>query len=192
MSLRPVLLALLNREPNSGYGLGRLLQKELSHLWGARLQQIYSELSRLDAEGLVVAETFDLANRPAKKVYTLTAAGLVALDAWLLQESARATTKDELMVRVYALDRMPNAVVRQLEERQRDCENEALALRRKIGETDAGDPGQLAYRLTLEAALSRTDAQATWCGKAITIILDTTEPQRARSGRGLRKRDRGS
>ena len=182
---------MLNREPNSGYGLGRLLQKDLSHLWGARLQQIYSELSRLDAEGLVVAETFDLANRPAKKVYTLTSAGLSALDAWLLEESARATTKDELMVRVYALDRMPNAVVRQLEERQRDCENEALALRRKIDDTDPGDPGQLAHRLTLEAALSRTEAQATWCGRAIVTILDTLEPPRSRSARGLRKRDRG-
>ncbi len=188
MGLRPVLLALLNREPNSGYGLGRLLQKELSHLWSARLQQIYSELSRLDAEGLVVAETFDLANRPAKKVYTLTSAGLAALDAWLLQESARATTKDELMGRVYALDRMPDAVVRQLEERQRDCENEALALRRKIDETDAGNPGQLAHRLTLEAALSRTEAHATWCGRAIITILNTMQPQRARSGRSLRKR----
>ena len=68
MSLRSVLLVLLSKEPNSGYGVGRLLRNELGHLWDTRLQQIYGELAKLQSDGLVRAERFDLPNRPAKKV----------------------------------------------------------------------------------------------------------------------------
>ena len=47
MSLRFVLLGLLTSEPNTGYGLGRLLRGEMNHLREASLQQIYTELSWL-------------------------------------------------------------------------------------------------------------------------------------------------
>ena len=87
MSLRFVLLALLSREPNTGYGLGCLLHGQLNHVWDAWLQQIYSELARLEAQGLVESESIELPNRPAKKVHSLTPAGSQALDEWLTQST---------------------------------------------------------------------------------------------------------
>ena len=36
-TLSMVLLGLRSRKPNNGYGLYRLLERELSHVWSARL-----------------------------------------------------------------------------------------------------------------------------------------------------------
>lgn len=165
MSLRPVLLALLSKEPNSGYGLGRLLEGELSHVWSARLQQIYGELAKLEATGLVEAETIELSNRPAKKIYSLTASGLASLDEWLSVSAGPEVAKDDLIARVYCVEHEPGALLRQLEERQRESEAQAVVLRQRIAEAQAAGPSVLGRRLTLEASLSRTEAHATWCGR---------------------------
>ena len=109
-----VLLGLLSRNRNSGYGLYRLLEQELSHIWSARLQHIYSDLGRLVDEGLVEFETIDRQSRPAKKIYSLTQAGWAALDAWLQKGSLAETTKDDLLARQHCLERVPEVLIGQL------------------------------------------------------------------------------
>lgn len=178
VSLQSVLLALLNKQPNTGYGLGRLLQTELSHLWSARLQQIYGELGQLHQSGLVQAERIELSNRPAKKVYALTPEGIAALDEWLLEKTMPHSSKDDLMVRLYSLDRMPDEIVHRLEERQRDRETEAIVLRSRIAKIDSNTAGCLGPLLALEAALSRAEAEAAWCAKTIPEIRRTIRPSR--------------
>jgi DNA-binding PadR family transcriptional regulator len=173
MSLRFVLLALLSKEPNSGYGVGRLLQKELSHLRDARLQQIYGELSKLQADGLVTAKSIDLPNRPAKKVYSLTPPGQEALDEWLAQRPAPIACKDDLLVKLYCLERIPtDVIIRRLEERREQAESEVRELRRRLAQTPRTHPGQLGHVLVLEAALSRAEGQVSWCAKALSCVRE--------------------
>ena len=172
MSLQGVLLALLSKEPNTGYGLGRVLRTELSHVWSAQIQQIYSELQRMQAEGLLAAETIELPKRPPKKLYAITAAGLAALDAWVLEEPQRQPTRDDLLARLYLLEREPNLVIRQLGERQRRSEDEAARLRERIAEIDGPERSRLGLRLTLQAALSLAEARASWCKEAISAASD--------------------
>ncbi len=171
MSLRFVLLALLCKEPNTGYGIGRLLHNQLDHLWDARLQQIYSELGKLEALGLIEAESIDLPNRPAKKIYELTPAGNKALDRWLEQPPVPLSSKNDLLVKLYCLERLPNdVVIRRLEERQAEYEAMARELRDRLTRGRRTDPDQLGYLLTLEAALSDAEGQAAWCGRAVSIV----------------------
>lgn len=170
-----VLLALLSREPNTGYGLGRLLRLELSHIWSARPQHFYSELSQLVQEGLAEVQTVDLKNRPAKKIYSLTPAGLASLDAWLQRRSVVEAPKDGLLARLYCLERAPGELIGQLEERQRERESEAVVLGERIAQIRGDDLANLADKLTLEAALSQAEAQAAWCEASIAAILTQTE-----------------
>ena len=174
-TLRVVLLGLLSRNPNSGYGLYRLLERELSHIWSARLQHIYSDLSRLVDEGLVDFETIDRQSRPAKKIYSLTQAGWAALDAWLQKGSLAETTKDDLLARLHCLERGPEVLIGQLDARRQKCEAEAVALRQRIAQIRSADLVELADKLTLAAALSRVEAQASWCEAAIAAIRTQTE-----------------
>ena len=171
MSLRCTVLALLSEQPNTGYGIGRLLEHQLSHLWGARLQQIYRELSKLEEENFVVAEHIALLNRPAKKIYTITPTGSKALDRWLNEPPAPLVCKSDMLLKVYCLERLPkDVIVRRLEERQAEYENAVRDLREKL--TAARRADQLGYQLTLEAALAEARGQASWCAKAVTRIRE--------------------
>ena len=176
MGLRFVLLALLSKEPNTGYGMGRVLHHELSHVWDARLQQIYGELAKLQRQGLVEAERVDLPNRPAKKVYSLTPEGEQALDRWLAERSLPVSSKDDLLVRLWCLPRMTQELlVRRLEERQDECEKRVRGLRQKLAQVRQTDPAELGYRLTLEAALGQAEAQAAWCARALSLVGESAE-----------------
>ena len=173
MSLRPVVLAILSKEPNTGYGVGRLLRHELSHIWDARLQQIYGELAKLEAQGLVAAKTVDLPNRPAKKIYSLTPAGQEALDEWLSQRPAPWSPKDDLVVQLFCLERMPHElVIRRLDERREECTRQALELRERLDQLTAARPAQLGQIFTLEAAVARADSQIAWCDKAAASLRE--------------------
>lgn len=178
MSLRFALLALLSKEPNSGYGLQRLLRGTLSHLWDARLQQIYAELGRAQEDGLVDVRLIDLPNRPAKKVYTLTTAGEDLLDGWLADRTDAFVPKDALLIKLYCLDRIPREpLLRQLGERLEHYAVEIERARARLDQVSRTDPSQLGELLTLEAALVRAEAHVTWCGRVIAVLREAPESE---------------
>jgi PadR family transcriptional regulator AphA len=177
MSLRSVLLTLLSKEPNTGYGVGRLLRHEYGYLWDARLQQIYGELGKLQEEGLVQAEAFAMPNRPAKKVYSLTPTGEAALDQWLSQPPLFHGPKDELLIQLSCLERIPaGVVVRRVQQRRDECASEAAALRIVILAVPRTDPRSIGHLLGLEAALGRAEARLAWCGKALAVLSAEEAP----------------
>lgn len=183
MSLRYVLLAVLSEEPNTGYGIGRLLHGELNHLWDARLQQIYGELAKLEAQEFITAEAIALPNRPAKKIYTLTQLGSEALDDWLEEPPAPVSPKNDLLVKLHCLHRIaPDVVVQRLEERRSLCVAKASGLRDRLSDLPASS-APLGHRLTIDAALNEAEAQATWCDRALTLMkrgLTPADVSRAR------------
>ncbi|MEO2119555.1 MAG: PadR family transcriptional regulator, partial [Microbacterium sp.] len=56
MSLRYALLALLRVGPLSGYELAKQFTQSVGHVWHAPDSQIYPELRKMEADGLVEAE----------------------------------------------------------------------------------------------------------------------------------------
>ena len=171
MSLRYVLLALLSEKPNSGYGLGRLLSTDLSHIWDACLQQVYGEMAKLDTAGLVEAESIEIPNRPAKKIYSLTPLGQVALDVWLAEFSPQPSNKDDLLMKLYCLERSPkDATIRRLEERRNEYQEEEAELRHQLAKTTQTESVQLGLVFTLEAAKARAEGQVAWCDSALAWL----------------------
>lgn len=53
MSLRHALLGLLSERPASGYDLLKLFDTSLAAVWPATQSQIYTELTKLAASGLI-------------------------------------------------------------------------------------------------------------------------------------------
>ncbi len=176
MSLRYVLLAVLSKEPNTGYGIGRLLRTDLAHIWQARLQQIYSELARAQAAGLVEAEVTFLPNRPAKKVYSLTKAGAAVLDDWLEQPPQVDSSRDDLLAKLYCWPRAAHGrLLHRLEERRDAMETRCRALRRRLeAGITSNDANDLGYLLTLDAALAWAEAQRAWCVRALASLRTGT------------------
>jgi DNA-binding PadR family transcriptional regulator len=79
MSLRFALLALLSSTPRTGYDLLRIFDRSVAFVWHAPHTQIYPELRRMEAEGLLAAEEIPRGERGVKRRYRLTEAGGVEL-----------------------------------------------------------------------------------------------------------------
>ena len=83
------ILALLARQPSTGYELSARARRPLGYFWSARHSQVYPELQRLLADGWV---RFDAQPGPGpldKKVYAPTEAGMSMLRDWVVQPPGR-------------------------------------------------------------------------------------------------------
>jgi DNA-binding PadR family transcriptional regulator len=172
--LKLVLLALLCANgPDTGYGLGRLLNQQYKHLWPARLQQIYAELHRLDREELVKHSIRSgRRNSPSIKVYTITPAGVMLLKG-SLDGRARQVHRDDLLVpllcaELAGISELSKQISLRLEARQTE-----IAQLRSLPSLNGGGIGE---RLALEFEASRLHAETEWCINALALLArDSTD-----------------
>ena len=117
MSLKHAILVLLEQKPGSGYDLAQRFKGGIGHFWSASHQQIYLELKKLDSRKLVEFEVQPQSERPDRKLYRITAAGRVALKAWLLEPTKAERLNSALLVKIYAANLAePAALVAELEQ----------------------------------------------------------------------------
>jgi len=96
------ILALLARQPSTGYELSARARRPLGYYWHAQHGQIYPELRKLLDAGLV---RFDAAPGPGpreKKVYSPTEAGMAALRDWVVEPPEPEQARDNLLLKAYA------------------------------------------------------------------------------------------
>ncbi len=96
-------MGLLSREELSGYDLAGRMRARVGHFWEARHSQIYPELARLEEGGFVTHRVVEQRERPDKKVYEITPAGLEALKTWVTEPPAPSAARDELVLKTYSL-----------------------------------------------------------------------------------------
>ncbi|MFC0038000.1 PadR family transcriptional regulator [Actinomadura rayongensis] len=101
MSLRHAVLGLIAElEGASGYDLLKLFDLSLANVWTATQSQIYGELGRLAADGLIRVA----AEGPrGRKEYAITEAGRAEMRRWLTETRPRYLRRDEPLLRVFFL-----------------------------------------------------------------------------------------
>ena len=97
------ILGLLAREALSGYDVTQRMKGRVGYFWSARHSQIYPELARLEENGFATHDVVLQKERPDKKVYEITEAGLEALGEWATQPPSHRPTKDELTLKAYSV-----------------------------------------------------------------------------------------
>lgn len=191
MSLRHALLVTLLDGEATGYELAKSFNIAAANFWHAQQAQLYAELRRMEADGLVAAETVVQHTRPNKRVFSLTETGMAEIRRYVTEPSERTSVKDELLVKVAAIDvvdrgplledlaRRRAACVEQLEryERGRDRmlhgRDEATFLRttQRVGPY-----------LTLLRGIALERENIAWCDTATRLITERAAlPRRARS-----------
>jgi DNA-binding PadR family transcriptional regulator len=83
LSLRHVLLGLLSENPGHGYGLRKQLVHRLGHFRNINEGQLYTQLARMEEEGLIEREVVVPERGPAKKLLHITERGELAFREWL-------------------------------------------------------------------------------------------------------------
>ena len=174
MALADAILACLTERPMTGYELAKTFDASIGFFWKADHQQIYRELSKLRDRGHVQAREVVQTGKPNKLVYTLTDDGRSALRHWGARPSVPASIKDDLLVRLYALDHIDieplraDLMARLEHHRDRhDRYERLLAKRFPQGIAATADLGKL---LSLRLGLRHEKMVAEWCEEAITAL----------------------
>ncbi len=79
------------------------MRERVRFFWQARHSQIYPELARLEGEGLVTHRVVEQRDRPDKKVYEITNAGLEVLREWVTAPAEPRAARDELVLKAYSI-----------------------------------------------------------------------------------------
>ncbi len=96
-----VLLGLLTVEPMSGYDLGQAIHDSIGYFWNESYGQIYPNLKRLAAAGLVTAKTEKQKGKPDRQVYSITLSGRAHLEKWLVAEPQPEVPRNELLLKLF-------------------------------------------------------------------------------------------
>ncbi|UFR00340.1 PadR family transcriptional regulator [Streptomyces sp. Go40/10] len=113
MALRNAVMAALLEGEASGYDLAKGFDATVANFWMTTPQQLYRELERMEAEGLVSARVVQQERRPDKRLFSLTEAGREAVRAYTAEPPGRPPViRDELLVKVQCLDAGDIAAVR--------------------------------------------------------------------------------
>jgi len=104
MALSEAILICLTERPMSGYDLAKTFDASIGFFWRASHQQIYRELGKLREKGFVKSQEITQSGKPNRIVHTITKKGRTHLKSWSAKPNRLPSTKDELLVKFYALE----------------------------------------------------------------------------------------
>jgi DNA-binding PadR family transcriptional regulator len=105
MSIKHVLLALINEQPAHGYELKRQFDEAIGRLWPVQQAQIYNNLRLLEKDGLIeLATRVEQENLPDRKNFRVTETGRQTLVAWATSPvHTSRQLKDDLYLKLTTL-----------------------------------------------------------------------------------------
>jgi PadR family transcriptional regulator, regulatory protein AphA len=171
MELSPtahVILGTLGWRPMSGYEIKSIVDKSTRFFWAASYGQIYPELRRLAAAGLIEGKASPQGGR-RRNVYRLTPAGRKELRAWLDADPEVFELRDEALLKLFFADATGGgSATGTLAAKQRT--HERIAERLKEVEA-TGKPEGFAY-LVLRYGIELNEWTADWCERARRALED--------------------
>jgi PadR family transcriptional regulator, regulatory protein AphA len=103
MELSPtgrVILAMVAVEPRSGYDIKQVVDHSTRFFWAASYGQIYPELKRLAAEGLIEPDSESEGGR-RRTTYRITNSGREAFAAWIRDPELTYELRDEGLLKAF-------------------------------------------------------------------------------------------
>jgi DNA-binding PadR family transcriptional regulator len=182
MALTHAILATLLDCPASGYDLRKRFEGSVGFFWQASFQQIYRELDKLEAQGLLQSQAITQQGRPDKKLFSVTPAGKTFLQDWIQTPCEMAPIRDDLLVKMFAGFIVPiKAMLEELQAHQA-LHQERLAIYRQIQQTLFANPESLPeserFRyLTLCAGIHYETGWLNWYDEAIAMLSQPSVSQ---------------
>ena len=188
MSLRYALLALLTAQPMTGYDLAKAFHVSVGHVWHAPDSQIYPELKRMTADGLVEAEPVAWGPNSTKTQYAITDDGVAALSAWMAQPVDYPSERDPARLRAAYFEWAdPDAARARLREhlahfaeRRAQWQGQLDAIRdrthqilaRRLQTDTRHDPeAVVAFKVfTYEGFIERADLEIAWAQRGLELL----------------------
>jgi DNA-binding PadR family transcriptional regulator len=159
MSVRQALLALLEQGPMYGYQLRAEFERRTGSTWPLNIGQVYTTLTRLERDGLVAE---DGADGEGHVVYRVTDAGRDEVATWFTTPVERTQPpRDELAIKLALALTTPGVDVHAVVQTQRGATMRTMQEYTRLKAREAR-PGDLAWRLVLDAMLFQVEAEVRW------------------------------
>src|SRR3954470_7329887 len=175
VALGDAILACLTERPMSGYELAKTFDASIGFFWKADHQQIYRELSKLRDRGHIEGHEVVQSGKPNKLVYTLTPEGRAALRHWSARPSTPPQIKDDLLVRLCALDSvdvesLPADLMARLEHHRDRHARYQRILNKLFPDGTASSVADTGKLLGLRLGLRHEQMVAEWCEEALVTL----------------------
>ncbi|MDM9384520.1 PadR family transcriptional regulator [Chlorogloeopsis sp. ULAP01] len=175
MALAHAILASLLDRSCSGYDLAKQFDGSVGFFWQATHQQIYRELSKLEAQSWVTSELVSQSGRPDKKLYQVTELGKQQLKEWIAKPCEPTPIKDDLLVKIFGGYAVSREVILAELERHQQAHLERLSTYKALEQQYFQNPQELSepakFRfLTLLNGISYETHWLAWCQQAIKLL----------------------
>lgn len=167
MTIQYAILGFLSWQPLSGYDLKKLFAGSHAFHWSGNNNQIYRSLVQLHDEGLVTVEVQPQADRPPRKVYTITPRGRQALRQWLRSPPELPQLRSTFLVQLaWAGELPPEALDSLLAQYEHEVEMQLLMCReqaRRGGLNPARTPRERhIWQMIAEHPVAAYEAELAW------------------------------
>jgi DNA-binding PadR family transcriptional regulator len=179
MTLRHAVLAALLDGEYSGYQLAKVFDVSVANFWYAVPQQLYAELARLEKDGLVKGRRVVQHDRPNKRLFRVTDAGIAELTTFAATPAKPSAIREDLLVMVQAVDHLDaEPVIAQLEERATAAAAKVAifdrALRHLRGDVDEDmylrESDRIGPYLTCLRGRTFEQENREWCERAAELL----------------------
>ncbi|RSM82709.1 PadR family transcriptional regulator [Amycolatopsis sp. WAC 01375] len=179
MALRNAILATLLDGEFSGYDLAKSFNASVANFWTATPQQLYRELDKMEAQGLVAARVVEQRRRPNKRLFSLTDAGAAELAEFTTRAPKPTAIRDELLVRIQAVEAGDDKAVRRaVADRMATAETKLKRFER-LRERLLGEATEVEFLataprvgpyLTLARGMAFEQENIRWCAQVLAVL----------------------
>ena len=178
----PVVLGLLDGDPQHGYALYGRIRDELQDVWHVGMNRLYALLIVIERNGLIKGHTERVGLRPSRRVFNITAKGRRLFEHWLHSpsQSMRDMRVDFPPKLYFACRRGPQDVGELIQSQRRACQRELERMSTRL--RDIGMHNDYSYRkLIYDFRIGQIHAILDWLSacEAELIVKHVRPPTRA-------------
>ncbi len=168
------ILGFLTWGPMSGYEIRKRVEESIGNFWSESFGQIYPELRRLEAEGLIepAGET-ETGGRP-RRAFAITDAGRAELGRWFEAPPQPMPVRNEMLLKLFFGGRpAPEAMIGHLTGylvRKRETAERYRAIERSLKAEHAGHPDLPYWLMTLRLGMREIAAEADWAEETLADL----------------------
>ncbi len=165
-----VILGFVANQPHSGYDIKAKVDRSTRFFWAASYGQIYPELKRLSAQGLIKGADDSHGERP-RTVYTITAEGRDALESWLGSGEQVHELRDEALLKLFFSGQASHDDLLSVIETKREEHLDALERFAEI-EPLAAASDDFGPLMVLRYGQAYNEFAMDWCERALEELND--------------------
>ena len=169
-----VLLGLLAIEPMSGYDLGLNIRASVGHFWNESYGQIYPNLKRLAAGGLVTSRTERQKHKPDRHIYSITRKGRERLAKWLAIPPQPEIPRNELLLKLFFGEQVPAEILIEYVEQMAEENRAVLKLleraEREVIDKNERYPGATYWRMAAHFGQMEMQAHLLWAEETLAEL----------------------